>query len=65
MNIVPIKDNFENPRAFLLYLAEREDITGFVIYLKTKEGLHPAQINISTQEMAFAGAHALKWAVDE
>jgi len=61
VSVVPIKKGcYENPRAFLLHIAEDEDMTGFVIIVETKQGtMRPAHINFSRQAMAFAGAFML------
>lgn len=63
MSIVPIKGRFENAKAFLLHIADDEDLDGFMIFVRTKQGtMKPAHLKFSRQEMAFAGAVALSWA---
>jgi len=65
VTVVPIKGHHENPKAFLLEIAEDEDIAGFVIFTVTKQGtMRRAHIHFSRQEMAFAGAAMLAWSQD-
>lgn len=66
MKIIPIRGHFENPKAFLHHIAEDEDMTGFVIFVETKQGtMRPAHINFSKQAMAFAGAAAISWSQED
>jgi len=66
MSVIPIRGHFENPRAFLLHIAEDEEMSGFVIFVETKDGtMRRAQINFSREAMAFAGASALAWSQEE
>jgi hypothetical protein len=66
MSIVPIKGHFENPAAMLHHIAEDQDMTGFVIFVETKQGtMRRAHINFSRQAMAFAGACAISWSQED
>ena len=61
-DVIPIKGHFENPQAFLHHIAADQEMTGFVIFVETKQGtMRRAHINFSRQAMAFAGASALEW----
>ena len=57
MSIVPIRGEFENPKAFLHHIAEDEEIEAFVIIVFRKDGTGvPAHLNCKARDMAFAGA---------
>lgn len=64
-NIVPIKEGFENPRAFLLSIAEDDQIESvcLVVVLKNGDSM-PAHIKCSRNDLAFAGALLTKMALD-
>jgi len=66
VTVVPLKEGFENPKAFLLHIAEDEEIEGFVICVLRKTGtMIPAQINMSRADMAYAGAVITAMALED
>lgn len=66
MNVTPIKDGFENPKAFLLHIAEDSEITGFAIcVLRSTGSMIPTHINLSVAEVALAGVMLTKLALSE
>ena len=64
-NIVPIKGNHENPKAFLQQIAADDEVQGFAMVVYLKDGtVTPAHINCSRSDMAFSGALLTKMALD-
>lgn len=63
--IIPIKGNHENPKAFLLQIAKDEEIHGFCMVVYLKDGtVTPVHINCSRSDMAFSGAILTKISLD-
>lgn len=64
-NIVPIKDGFENPRAFLMHIATDDNIESACVVVVLKDGtMLPAHIKFNRSDLAFAGALLTKMALD-
>jgi hypothetical protein len=65
MTVIPLKGNFENPKAFLLQIAEDEEIQGFCMVVYLRDGtVTPAHIFCSRSDLAFSGALLTQMALD-
>lgn len=63
--VIPIKGSFENPKAFLMQIAEDEDIQGFCMVVFLKDGhVVPAHIKCNRSDLAFSGALLTQVALD-
>jgi len=64
-DVVPIKAGFENPRAYLLKIAEDEEIESFAMIVLRKNGATiPAHIGCSRADLAFFGAMLTQMALE-
>lgn len=63
--VIPIKGSFENPKAFLLQIAEDEEIQSFCMVVFLKDGRAvPAHIKCSRSDLAFSAALLTQVALD-